>query len=211
MQNTTEQDEADLRRTANYRKYRLKPLPPEKVAIMEELFPVMSKTEIAPILGYSPNVVTKYAQALQIRKTPEYLHKQAVLRGYRLAGINKKNGFLPVGRKFKPGESLKDKVGAEAFAEMHRKAIETRAAIYKRERQRMLCGFEPRVKAKLMSRPRRKIALETRLRKSGYICLCLNRWLRPRDVAEKHKRMEATAVSWGYKLFDTEDQQHGQD
>lgn len=189
---------------ARYKQYRLKPLTQEKENILFELFPHKHKSEIAPLIGYSTHVVDKYAQCLGIRKTAEYMHNIAVKRGYRLAAHNKNTGFKPKGRLFKAGESIKDMVGEEAFREIHKRAIKTRSERYERERRRILCGWDSTTKQKLIARPKHKLALECRLRKFGYTCIGLNRWMRPETGAERHKRMEQTALKWGYKIFDYE-------
>ena len=133
--------------------------------------------ELADHLGTSPQSVTRMARELGLWKTKEFMaamQRNASEHGARanrlMGGNDGAVNLLKYGMatRFKPGTSQKDRMSAEAFAEMHRRIGESRKETFRKERVRVNWGFEQKTNLRVVRCPREKISLRYGLRKRGY-------------------------------------------
>ncbi len=133
-------------------------------------------SECAERLGISPRSVVRLARAMGLTKSRQFMAKcqhetaKAAKISHRRNGTYPPKGFrIPnseVGQ-FKPGVSNLERIGAKREAERIRKSAESRRATIKRERSRIVWGFEQCTKLKLVSNPK-KIQYRYELRQRGY-------------------------------------------
>ena len=133
--------------------------------------------ELADHLGTSPQSVTRMARELGLWKTKEFMaamQRNASEHGARanrlMGGNDGAVNLLKYGMatRFKPGTSQKDRMSAEAFAEMHRRIGESRKETFRKERVRVNWGFEQKTNLRVVQCPREKVLLRLNLRRHGY-------------------------------------------
>lgn len=172
-------------------------------------FGTMKNQELADRLVTSPRSVIRMARELGLWKTKEFVAamqrnaSEHGARATRLMGGNAgavnllKNGK---GYRFKSGTSQKDRMSAEAFAEMHRRIGESRKAIFRKERVRVNWGFEQKTKLRVVRCPRAKIDIRHGLRKRGYEIARASNEAMVTDETRRSIRMEARAEKMGIKF-----------
>lgn len=172
-------------------------------------FGTMKNQELADRLVTSPRSVIRMARELGLWKTKEFVAamqrnaSEHGARANRLMGGNAgavnllKNGK---GYRFKPGTSQKDRMSAEAFAEMHRRIGESRKEIFRKERVRVNWGFEQKTKLRVVRCPRAKIDIRHGLRKRGYEIARASNEAMVTDETRRSIRMEARAEKMGIKF-----------
>ena len=133
--------------------------------------------ELADHLGTSVRTVTRMARELGLWKTKEFvaaMQRNASEHGARANRLMGGNAGavnqLKYGKatRFKPGTSQKERMSAEAFAEMHHRIGESRKETFRKERVRVNWGFEQRTKLRVVKCPKEKVSLRSSLRKRGY-------------------------------------------
>ena len=164
--------------------------------------------EIAEKLGISESAVHRFARALGLKKSRQYMAKcqretaDAAKKSHRLNGTYPPKGYkIPGSEKyqFKPGETCRDRIGAKREAERIRKSVEKRKQTYKNERARDVWGFEQRTKLRVIKQPQAKIQLRYYLKKCGYIVDNVARIAYYTDTTKRGKRIEAKPQPW-YKF-----------
>lgn len=133
--------------------------------------------ELAEYLGISPRSVVRLAREYGLEKTKAFvaaMQRNASEHGARVTRASGGNAgsrnLLVYGKatRFKAGESNKDRMSVEAFADMHRRIGESRKETFRKERVRVNWGFEQRTKLRVVKCPKEKIHLRNKLRKRGY-------------------------------------------
>jgi hypothetical protein len=155
----------------------VKDLTPEQLAWFTENFDHTKNQELADRLGTSPSSVTRMARELGLWKTKEFvaaMQRNASEHGARANRLMGGNAgavnLLKYGKatRFKPGTSQKDRMSAEAFADMHRRIGESRKETFRKERVRVNWGFEQKTNLRVVKCPKEKISIRNGLRKRGY-------------------------------------------
>ena len=164
--------------------------------------------EIAEKLGISETAVHRFARALGLKKSRQYMVKcqretaEAAKKSHRINGTYPPKGYKIPGREkyqFKPGETCRDRIGAKREAERIRKSVEKRKHTYKSERARAVWGFEQRTKLRVIKQPQAKIQLRYYLKKRGYIVDDDMRIVYYTDTTQRGKKIEAKPQPW-YKF-----------
>ena len=133
--------------------------------------------DILARLGISASTLYRIVRELGLGKSPQHLkkcqeHAARKARESHLAnGTYPPKGYVIPGSenyRFKPGESNKDRMGKEAFKEMHRRIGESRKETLKKEKRRVLFGLEQKTGLRVIQCPKEKISLRNNLRKHGY-------------------------------------------
>lgn len=151
-------------------------LTPKQERWLTNHFKHTKNIECAERLGISLRSVVRIARSLGLTKSRQFMAKcqrettEAAKRSHRLNGTYPPKGFIipksEVGQ-FKPGVTCRERIGARREAERIRKSAESRRATIKRERARIVWGFDQRTKLKLTTNPK-KIQYRYALRKRGY-------------------------------------------
>ena len=172
-------------------------------------FGTMKNQELADRLVTSPRSVIRMARELGLWKTKEFvaaMQRNASEHGARATRLMGGNAgavnLLKHGKgyRFKPGTSQKDRMSAEAFAEMHRRIGESRKETFRKERVRVNWGFEQKTKLRVVRCPRAKIDIRHGLRKRGYEIARASNEAMVTDETRRSIRMEARAEKMGIKF-----------
>ena len=173
-------------------------------------FGTMKNQELADRLVTSPRSVIRMARELSLWKTKEFvaaMQRNASEHGARATRLMGGNAgavnLLKHGKgyRFKPGTSQKDRMSAEAFAEMHRRIGESRKETFRKERVRVNWGFEQKTKLRVVRCPRAKIDIRHGLRKRGYEIARASNEAMVTDETRRSIRMEARAEKMGIKFY----------
>lgn len=165
--------------------------------------------EIALKLGISETAVHRFARALGLKKSRQYMVKcqraaaDAAKRSHLINNTYPPKGYkIPGSEKyqFKPGESCRDRLGPKREAKRIRKSTEARKQTYKSERARAVWGFEQRTKMRVIRQPRVKIQLRYYLKKRGYIVDDAASIVYYTEATKRGKRIEAKKQPW-YKFY----------
>ena len=149
----------------------------EQEAWLIENYPNTTNADVIRHLGISANVMHRFAQALGLKKTPEFMYKMQCANFRKATVLNSLRGYPPKGYivpkseeyRYKKGESMRQRLGEERDKERLRKAHEALRATRKREKARVAFGLEQKTNLKVVSQPREKIYARYWLRKRGYI------------------------------------------
>lgn len=151
-------------------------LTPKQERWLTNHFKHTKNNECAERLGISLRSVVRIARSLGLCKSRQFMAKcqresaEAAKISHLCNGTYPPKGFkIPNSEagQFKPGISNLDRIGPIREAERIRKSAESRRATIKRERSRIVWGFEQRTKLKLVSNPK-KIQYRYELRQRGY-------------------------------------------
>ena len=165
--------------------------------------------ELADHLGTSLSSVIRMARELGLWKTKEFMaamQRNATEHGARAIRLMGGNAgavnLLKYGKatRFKPGTSQKDRMSAEAFAEMQRRKGETRKEIYRKERIRVNWGLEQKTNLRVVQCPPEKISLRCNLRKRGYEIARASNEATVTNETRRSMKMEARAEKMGIKF-----------
>lgn len=172
-------------------------------------FGTMKNQELADHLGTSPQSVIRMARELGLWKTKEFvaaMQRNASEHGARANRLMGGNAgavnLLKYGKatQFKPGTSQKERMSAEAFAEMHRRIGESRKETIRKERIRVNWGFEQKTNLRVVRCPREKINIRQGLRKRGYEIARASNEATVTPSTRRSMRMEARAEKMGIKF-----------
>lgn len=162
--------------------------------------------ELADVLGTSLRCITRMARELGLWKTKEFVAamqrnaSELGARATRLMGGNAGAvNLLKYGKahRFNPGTSQKNRMSAEAFAEMHRRIGESRKAIFRKERIRVNWGFEQKTNLRVVRCPKEKIDIRHGLRKRGYEIARASNEAVITEATRRSQQMEARAERMG--------------
>lgn len=165
--------------------------------------------ELADHLGTSPRSVTRMARELGLWKTKEFvaaMQRNASEHGARANRLMGGNAgavnLLKYGKatRFKPGTSQKDRMSAEAFAEMHRRIGESRKETFRKERRRVIFGLEQQTNLRVVQCPREKVLLRLNLRRHGYEIARASNEAVITSETRRSMKMEARAEKMGIKF-----------
>ena len=183
-----------------------KDLTPEQLVWFRENFDHTKNQELADRLGTSPRSVTRMARELGLWKTKEFvaaMQRNASEHGARANRLMGGNAgavnLLKYGKatRFKAGESNKDRMSAEAFAEMHRRIGESRKETFRKERVRVNWGFEQKTNLRVIRCPPEKIYVRNKLRKRGYEIARASNEAVITETTRRSQQMEARAERMG--------------
>ena len=165
--------------------------------------------ELADHLGTSPRSVTRMARELGLWKTKEFvaaMQRNASEHGARANRLMGGNAgavnLLKYGKatRFKPGTSQKERMSAEAFADMHRRIGLSRKETFKKERRRVIFGLEQKTNLRVVQCPREKVLLRLNLRRHGYEIARASNEATVTNETRRSIRMEARAEKMGIKF-----------
>lgn len=165
--------------------------------------------ELADHLGTSPRSVTRMARELGLWKTKEFvaaMQRNASEHGARANRLMGGNAgavnLLKYGKatRFKPGTSQKERMSAEAFADMHRRIGLSRKETFKKERRRVIFGLEQKTNLRVVQCPREKVLLRLNLRRHGYEIPRASNEATVTNETRRSIRMEARAEKMGIKF-----------
>ena len=160
--------------------------------------------------GMGHSMLHRYARALGLKKTPQFMRKTQENAAKAAYASHKRNGtFPPKGYRiprsaefcFQKGESNKTRLTPEKFAETVAKSAASRRKTYEAEVRRVHWGFDQRTRLKVVKQTKSKVNYRYRLRKRGY----------EEDPADHNKyyytrktkrslTMEENASKWGIKF-----------
>lgn len=165
--------------------------------------------ELAEHLGTSLRSITLMARELGLWKTKEFMtamQRNASEHGAKanraMSGNAGSRNLLIYGKatRFRAGESNKDRMSAEAFADMHRRIGESRKETFKKERRRVIFGLNQQTSLRVIQCPREKITLRNNLRKHGYEIGRASNEATVTGETRRSIRMEARAAKMGIKF-----------
>lgn len=165
--------------------------------------------ELAEHLGTSLHSITFMARELGLWKTKEFMaamQRNASEHGAKanraMGGNAGSRNLLIYGKatRFRAGESNKDRMSAEAFADMHRRIGESRKETFKKERRRVIFGLNQQTSLRVIQCPREKITLRNNLRKHGYEIGRASNEATVTSETRRSIRMEARAAKMGIKF-----------
>ena len=165
--------------------------------------------ELADHLGTSPRSVSRMARELGLWKTKEFvaaMQRNASEHGARANRLMGGNAgavnLLKYGKatRFKPGTSQKERMSAEAFADMHRRIGLSRKETFKKERRRVIFGLEQKTNLRVVQCPREKVLLRLNLRRHGYEIPRASNEATVTNETRRSIRMEARAEKMGIKF-----------
>ena len=186
-----------------------KDLTPEQLAWFRENFDHTKNQELADHLGTSIRTVTRMARELGLWKTKEFvaaMQRNASEHGARATRLMGGNAgavnLLKYGKanRFKPGASQKDRMSAEALADMHRRIGESRKETFRKERIRVNWGFEQQTNLRVIRCPPEKVYVRNKLRKRGYEIPRASNEATVTNETRRSIRMEARAEKMGIKF-----------
>lgn len=186
-----------------------KDLSPEQLVWFRDNFDHTKNQDLADVLGTSLWCITRMARGLGLWKTKEFvaaMQRNASEHGARtnrlMGGNAGAANLLKYGKatRFKPGISQKDRMSAEAFAEMHRRIGESRKETFRKERVRVNWGFEQKTKLRVVRCPREKVMLRHNLRKHGYEISRASNEATVTPITRRSPNMEARAEKMGIKF-----------
>lgn len=165
--------------------------------------------EIAQKLGISQASVHRFARALGLKKSRQYMVKcqqacsEAAKQSHLINNTYPPKGYKIPGRekyRFKPGESSLDRLGPKREAKRIQRAAESRKKTYKIEKARAIWGLERRTKLRVLRQPREKTLLRYYLKKRGYIVDDAAFKVYYNSRTHRGKRIEAKNQPW-YKFY----------
>lgn len=183
-----------------------KDLTPEQLAWFRENFDHTKNQELADVLGTSLRCITRMARELGLWKTKEFvaaMQRNASEHGARAIRLMGGNAgavnLLKYGKehRFKAGTSQKDRMSAEAFAEMHRRIGERRKETFRKERVRVNWGFEQKTNLRVIRCPPEKVYVRNKLRKRGYEIARASNEAVITETTRRSQQMEARAERMG--------------
>ena len=186
-----------------------KDLTPKQLAWFRENFDHTKNQELADALDTSPRSVTRMARELGLWKTKEFvaaMQRNASEHGARANRLMDGNAgaanLLKYGKatRFKPGTSQKERMSAEAFADMHRRIGESRKETFRKERVRVNWGFEQKTNLRVIRCPPEKVYVRNKLRKRGYEIPRASNEATVTNETRRSIRMEARAEKMGIKF-----------
>lgn len=174
-----------------------------------EKFAHTKNQELANYLGTSLRSITRIARELDLWKDKEFMvamQRNASEHGARanraMGGNAGTRNLLIYGKahQFKAGESNKDRMSEEAFADMHRRIGESRKELFKKERRRAIFGLEQQTGLRVIRCPKEKVSLRNNLRKHGYEIGRASNEATITNETRRSIKMEARAIKMGIKF-----------
>lgn len=169
----------------------------EQDAYLRENYPVTNNQAVSEALGISERTLTRLARERGLVKDMAVIEEKRRAKMsvsvHRAFVLNKRKANPMNGVKtwFKPGFKPKEMFGEEKFANMHRKAVETRKKRFIEERARVNFGLPPRTRMKVIKQPEQKIQDRSYLKKRGYIIDDKNNIAFYTDATMRCTRLEA--------------------
>lgn len=185
-------------------------LTPKQERWLTNHFKHTKNSECAEKLGISPRSVGRIARLLGLSKSRQFMAKclrettEAAKISHRRNGTYPPKGFRIPNREagqFKTGVSNLERLGAKKDAERLRKSAESRRATVKRERARIVWGFEQRTKLKLGGNPKKR-QYRYNLRQRGYQVACGDSVAYVVAHTRRSPKVEANARKYGIRVIE---------
>lgn len=153
-------------------------LTPKQEAYFVKHFKHTKNAELAEKLGISLRTVNRLATLYGLKKSPQFMHKMQIAASDAAKVYNvTHNNYPPKGYRiprseefqFRPGESLKDRIGEKRWKAAHEKAVESRRKTLRYERARKTFGLEQKTKLRVLRQPKKRILDRYYLKKRGYV------------------------------------------
>jgi len=153
-------------------------LTPAQEAWLRKHFKHTKNAEIAERLGISETSVHRFARKWGLTKTKQFRRKvqadvaAAAKASHLRNGTYPPKGYIIPGSeayRFKPGESMKSRIGTRRWKQACAKAQASRAKTFRWERARRTFGVPQKTKLKVFQQPRQRILDRCYLKKRGYI------------------------------------------
>ena len=186
-----------------------KDLTQEQLEWFRENFDHTKNQKLADRLGTSPRTVTRMARELGLWKTKEFvaaMQRNASEHGARATRLMGGNAgavnLLKYGKatRYKAGENQKDRMSAEAIADMHRRIGVARKETFRKERIRVNWGLEQQTNLRVVQCPREKIRLRLNLRRHGYMIARASNEAMITNETRRSMKIEARAEKMGIKF-----------
>lgn len=151
-------------------------LTPKQERWLTNNFKHTKNSECAERLGISPRSVVRIARKLGLAKSRQFMSRcqretaDAAKVSHLRNGTYPPKGFrIPKSEvgQFKLGVTSRERLGAKRENERIRKSAESRRATIKKERARIVWGFEQRTKLKLVGNPKKR-QYRYEMRQRGY-------------------------------------------
>lgn len=185
---------------------KVKDLTLEQLAWFTESFGHTKNQELADCLGTAIPSVIRMARELGLWKDKAFMAamqrnaSELGARATHLMGGNAGKVNLLKAPHFKPGESNKDRMSEEAFADMYRRIGETRKETIRKERIRVKWGLEQKTNLRVVRAPMSKLRLRSYMRRCGYeIGRCSNT-ATITDRTRRSARIEIKAMKYGFRF-----------
>lgn len=180
----------------------------KEVAYLTKHFKHMKNAELAAKLNIGERSVVRLARKFGLKKTAQFMRKcqqemtEAAHASHLRNGTYPPKGFVIPNREaaqFKKGVTPEQRLGKKKNAERIRKAAESRAKTWKRERALTTFGLPQRTKLPVIPQPKKKIELRYYLKRCGYIVDDIARVAYYDENTRRGKRIEAKPQRW-YKF-----------
>lgn len=180
----------------------------KEVAYLTKHFKHMKNAELAVKLNIGERSVVRLARKLGLKKTAQFMQKcleqtkEAAHESHLRNGTYPPKGFVIPNREaaqFKKGVTPEQRLGKKKNAERIRKATESRAKTWKRERALATFGLPQRTKLPVIPQPKKKVELRYYLKRCGYIVDDVARVAYYDENTRRGKRIEAKPQRW-YKF-----------
>ena len=180
----------------------------KEIAYLVKHFKHTKNTELAAKLNIGERSVVRLARKLGLTKTPQFIHKcqremtDAAHASHLRNGTYPPKGFIiPKSEegRFKKGVTPEQRLGKHKNAERIRKAAESRAKTWKRERALATFGLPQRTKLRVIPQPKKKVELRYYLKRCGYIVDDVARVAYYDENTRRGKRIEEKPQRW-YKF-----------
>ena len=151
---------------------------PEQEAYLAEHYGDTRNDVLMEAVGLKFSTFHRTVRALGLKKTPEFMKEvqrsaqEAARKWHRINRGKLPKKALPEQLKkyqFKPGESPKDRIGAERWAEASKKAHDRLEQTRREEKARAHFGLPRRTKLRVVRQPRQKHLDRHYLKKRGYV------------------------------------------
>lgn len=177
-------------------------------AYLVKHFKHTKNAELAAKLNIGERSVVRLARKLGLNKSPQFVRKcqleakQAAHEYHQRHGSYPPKGFIIPNREagqFRQGVTPEQRLGKKKNTERIRKAAESRAKTWKRERALATFGLPQRTKLPVIPQPKKKVELRYYLKRCGYIVDDIARVAYYDENTRRGKRIEEKPQRW-YKF-----------
>lgn len=152
-----------------------KTLTPGQEAWLARHYKHTVNAEICRRLGISATTLHRLARKSGLKKSRQFMAATRTRNLLKAAETNRANGWPPKGyvipnrSSFRKGESNKDRMSPERYAEYREKCRQAIAAVRRRDRARFVFGLEQKTGFRFVRQSRPKISYRHNMKKKGYI------------------------------------------
>lgn len=152
-------------------------LTPEQEAWLARHYKHTLNADICRRFGICEATLHRIARESGLKKSRQFMSKVTARNQLKAVETNRANGWPPKGYAvpnrdlncFKKGESNKDRLSPERYAEYIEKKNRSWAATRKRDRARFVFGFDQKTKFRFVRQSNSKLMYRYNMKKKGYI------------------------------------------